>query len=1028
MQTFFVIQRQKFTPVISDSDLESSVLGMSSKAPPPIPEEYKGRSPAPPPPPQGSPSRSRPNSTATKAPPAPPRQEDAPRPRPGSHAAQRPASLKRSGSQANRPPPPTPNMAEYEDAKHARPMPRPPELPKEPQGELDSLEAKQPFLKRKVRQYREKVRQCQKSQHALERAVICTIAIGLLWLTCLSLCRSVVTFFIIPPGSNRVIAAAKQSMDVVEEQKVGYSSCANRITTECKRRIENGITVQKNETLYAQLRNRKLLDDLYGYRDRCHLELHNGLLALQLLQELEGGQDPQALFPGTAHLTNDARCSLVDEMLKGGQGGIQALGATDRYASDADQQVSRGLSAYDARRSYDSEYAKNKTDQILGNGTFEAIVNATEPYFGDINKTYDTFMACTSPTKTYNNIVCPTESVLSLAEQMRQRAVTRYNQIKQQVEQWEARAKNIIDQINGFYQTLRDNAALRAAIDALLILQSLPTLDGMGFNLIGSILLSLNMGSLVNVDVNQMFAQYEAEAQAYVYSVVQQQQIAAEKYQELLLAQATFPDITGNYLEDYNPPNLTTEEAREAWAQDRNQTLNNMSSALNNTINKGQEQVEVFAAEINTTDPRNFSSTFLQSVERRIITFVAGDVDVDAMDNAWNELINLATTFDILYRVFRTLQLIRKYWKVSAIDLPPADVRTDHMQNKGLAYGQRNTGQQIASCVAHPATACVAMGIMTGVIVSLLISLYLPIYTNFVRGCKADLLPGGGINDSIIDTGTMVTRNAYAISLKYASGEGDKTTTVEVDKINARKEVACKSELDTSQQILTEHEKEYNFILSSHRDLQYQAFTLRDCLDIPAIQINRSTLIGTATGNNMTNMNQAIPGPNCAYDFPELETALFNCSKVTCSFQPCVGVADDHVAKVTWRAGCYAEWHIHATFLTIIMVTVMFILINISRILTMRGLVRVYWRYLTDGRFSYLGTCERSGDLKYPTIITEKGYSMKRAVRESLASRLKWWESKSFMILLFGIGVNIPWIGVLVFLNQTMTVMEHLDD
>jgi hypothetical protein len=151
-----------------------------------------------------------------------------------------------------------------------------------------------------------------------------------------------------------------------------------------------------------------------------------------------------------------------------------------------------------------------------------------------------------------------------------------------------------------------------------------------------------------------------------------------------------------------------------------------------------------------------------------------------------------------------------------------------------------------------------------------------------------------------------------------------------------------------------------------------------------------------------------------------LANAVFNCSKLRCQNALCNGVDEGDLRYQTWRASCYAEAYFHTSFLSAFMVVVVFILLQVSRIFTLRGLVRVYWRYLHDGTFSFLGSTLMDGTLRYPSIITEDAYSMRRAIQESLKLRIYYWERKAWSILVFGLAANLPWIVSLSILNAQL--------
>ena len=285
---------------------------MAGRAPPPMPEEYKGKTPAPPPPSSPPPgTRARPDSQSRIPPPAPLRTASDRTLRPDQDI-----SRARPNSLANRAPPPTPSMADLEDIRHAAPVARPPAMPKTPVMDWDNTDGpKKPFLRRKLTEYRTEFRRCQKSHHAIERAVICAIAIALLWLTCLALCQAIVNYFIRAPRTQSVINAADTSLTWTSEVKGGYENCSSRLIDFCSSQIQSDIAIENLRVYNIQVQNNITLATLFADRDKCNAQLNFGITSLALLQSNYGVTSPKDSFP-TNYSFTDPRCLLVDEQIR----------------------------------------------------------------------------------------------------------------------------------------------------------------------------------------------------------------------------------------------------------------------------------------------------------------------------------------------------------------------------------------------------------------------------------------------------------------------------------------------------------------------------------------------------------------------------------------------------------------------------------------------------------------------------------------------------------------------------------------
>jgi hypothetical protein len=196
--------------------------------------------------------------------------------------------------------------------------------------------------------------------------------------------------------------------------------------------------------------------------------------------------------------------------------------------------------------------------------------------------------------------------------------------------------------------------------------------------------------------------------------------------------------------------------------------------------------------------------------------------------------------------------LFRKYWRIGAITTPPADVRVDHMQNYGLYASQQNTAQKIAAILAHPATQCMVLSIIFSLIASSFYALYFPVYNQYVRGCVEQASFDSG-------PGTMLSNNVFNISLNYAASQGDKTTSVAVDRINVRRDVQCKALITSSQQQQLSDQNEWDFVHRKQVDLQYQSSSLYDCINMPLADVanmafGNPTACFQGSGGNCTHL------------------------------------------------------------------------------------------------------------------------------------------------------------------------------
>jgi len=540
---------------------------------------------------------------------------------------------------------------------------------------------------------------------------------------------------------------------------------------------------------------------------------------------------------------------------------------------------------------------------------------------------------------------------------------------------------------------------------------------------------------MATADIDSWYQQQVSEAQAYANSIVSAQEALIKQRAELLYAQSGIPSAIGNATGLFQPPVIDTARDQSLWTNTSSGFLATMSGDLNGTSVAVSSSGQYQSANANlTVIGSNYTSLLLANILPRPFAFyVLPGFSFLEFEAVWNYLINLATSFDFAYRVIRSIQLFRKYWRVSAIHTPPADVRVDHMQNYGLYSNQQNGLQMLGAIVANPVFQCIILSIIFGFICSSFIVLYLPIYNQWIIGCVDQPSAEAG-------PGTFLSNNVFNISYEYALSNGDTTTNKLVDSINVDRDTACKTNIANAQNQFVNDQNEWNYILSKMNDVQYDAFAIFDCIDVRQADGNDTfgnlmtptpsghTACYNASMGQCQSLLDVSPGSFCQESLPPLVNATYACTSFTCpsynnengTYSCDTSFAKTDILQNTWIASCQAEWWVHANFLGSMMVIMMYILMNISRVLFVRGVARLAWRYLTDGRFSYLGTCERNGELKYPNVITADGWSMKRAIREALAVRIREYEKQSLGLALFAISLNLPYIVLLGVLSQQM--------
>ena len=98
----------------------------------------------------------------------------------------------------------------------------------------------------------------------------------------------------------------------------------------------------------------------------------------------------------------------------------------------------------------------------------------------------------------------------------------------------------------------------------------------------------------------------------------------------------------------------------------------------------------------------------------------------------------------------------------------------------------------------------------------------------------------------------------------------------------------------------------------------------------------------------------------------QLEDAVFYCSDVPDCTVSCGGPNKELIRTVTEQCGCMIEWLTHAAFVKFSIAFCIYALMNISRIILVQALCKLWWEWLSPKVFSYKSTCNSKGQILAP--------------------------------------------------------------
>jgi hypothetical protein len=91
------------------------------------------------------------------------------------------------------------------------------------------------------------------------RAIVCLLALGLLWVTSLQNAIGIINAYIKAPSLNTVISVCRQSYDIVSEEKVFFGECVSGQLTKCNKGLTAEYFVENDKKKSYEVSNAAML-------------------------------------------------------------------------------------------------------------------------------------------------------------------------------------------------------------------------------------------------------------------------------------------------------------------------------------------------------------------------------------------------------------------------------------------------------------------------------------------------------------------------------------------------------------------------------------------------------------------------------------------------------------------------------------------------------------------------------------------------------------------------------------------------
>ena len=912
--------------------------------------------------------------------------------------------------------PPSIDYREYEAVKKAREKIAQGE---EEEEDLSGLSFKEKAIY-KAGKFKSKLTKKLDEEFVAQRILFCFLAVSLLWITSLGFCVVLIDAGLERTTYEAVRDSLVRAVETANLEGEGYESCVLSEATRCRRQYENDNTAEKARVKSIVDPNTAILNAMTVVRDSCagnNTEATANIRKLISVDNLDIDTPPENV--GSLECSNISKLVLADLIASQA---FDVAEATSRAATSAFDGVQAQLLA---RANYDLNFLGEKTG-VSDFADLEQLLVDPKALFQNISDQVTGVLACVSDVRATSSGGAPPECTPPYAARVAtqfQDYRNRYNETVEAANDFREYAESAINQAIGIAQYLNDACPVCVAFfdtftqpdpfDALSLLTSIlcPNCDLSQLLEEGIANTEAEIRRQIEVLVNQTsddikFAEEELTALTNSYKQAQQ-------------------DYVDSIFGDYNPPEVDNNGTDSEFARSAEALSDKMADTLDfvpeerpdpDNVGEYVQQTEESAATLlERVDPRQYD-----------LFIYAGDL-FGKFEAGFGTIADLIITYDLVYRVIQSMILVRKYWTVSNINTPPADIRPDSV--KGTEYSpKQNPVQLLARILTHPIVYLIVF--TTGVVLGslALYTAYSPFYSAYIDGCvEAEFFE---IPDK--RNGTMLYRNGLTVASTYAFSFGDRKIKEEVDSINVNRTLECRKQYDDGFVRQTSMRYVLDVAISDQVSLNERYNKLDDCLDFvfmddadqlsnQVLNLSLAEVYGREECKNPINQTLIETSVGQALDISD--DMIYNCSAISqCTVtKTCPGPSLDLIRDSTFKAACITEWYLHGLVIYFVAAIVVFTVLNVSRYYLMLGLVAVWWQNLSN-TYSYWAACDAEGKMIKPKGVVVERKELSDVIAAALKKSLRRFQATGFVYVAVAILLNVPWIAGLIVLSQNFAL------
>lgn len=829
------------------------------------------------------------------------------------------------------------------------------------------------------------------------RVILCAMAICLLWLSNLHIAKSIVHAFLGRASAGDAAQSVQDTVCVLDEESVGYERCmGNRLET-CKESTQ--VLFQEGESGLEELRqgNDKRLMWLDSLVRSCEIETFH---AFFILTELQAQGQVELVDIMKADRMKLPECRGLGEISQREAAARQSLAIASEFQETSNARMDSMAVAMEKRAKYDEEYLHKKrsyaaslAEEIRAQTTS---VHTTLDKLATIQSTTDEMV-----TKAFGRM----HDTKIWAQAKYSALWNAYVDALDRARVFQERMRSFYDDVQSFLRNKGVKMVLRF-INA-------PSVD---FDRVVHDLLYTHAknefeSSAYKHQLDQQITAIQADAEfVREQSRRESKQATTNQRSETSSHQENEQGNLERMFSDYNPPDdVAPREQARAFDNDMGVFINELSSTMDGvgSVSRplGAHAPNASAGEAfwNDLAEADTSSSTIESLQSKQwdLFFYEGVTMKDFIANV-GSLDDLTTHADIAFRIMSTLHIINKYLRLSKVVTPPVDLRENAQVKRDGAITSRDKPkmtphQRVAFVVLHPATSAIASLLFLWLFLSAFMAMYFPVFEKFSSACVQFDAP-----HTLTDLqDTFLSANALTLAEQYASQGGERVASKGIDVLNAENRAFCKNITSFYKSLSATQAHQHSQLVARAASARKDMQSLESCIDLNKTGLAFKTLVAQSTC-------QRIPIQPL-----RLDLLHFNCSSVPACILDCERPNHELLRFWTWTSACKVEAYVHTSVFSSIFGAIIYVLLNIARILAVRGLRYFMWDSLSSDRFSFIATARTNHESNHCSDL----HSDARAMAQGLLSKYR---KKGLLLMLLSVLVLIPGIVMLFQVSQKL--------